>query len=376
MFNLTDDRKYGLAAIGAGLSQLATGQPVNIAGTQAGQMVQQRQMRARLEESGILQRFSPEQRAILAQMPPQAAMSIIAGEAFKAPAAPMQGKVVGDRLVNPVTGQVIADFSQPPAQPDRVRVVTGEEAAAIGLDPEKAYEVTEDAAGNLKNVSGIGGGDTNINMPSAVGTPIGTKGDVMIQDPTAPGGVRIIQAQGSQAEFERRQSIVDGAKEAIEAAENKEEVKELAGRAGMVVLEDIKRVTDKIENAPFWTTGAVGSVLSNIGGTQAADVKALTMTIRGNIGFDRLQQMRDASPTGGALGAINKTELDTLQSVLGSLEQSQSDEQLLYNLERLEAIYTDIMKKAGAYPNAAEFGFEGGAEPISDEDLFRQYGLE
>lgn len=164
MFNLSDDRKLGLAAIGSGLSQLAMGQPVNIMGSPAAQMLQQRQQQTALTESGILNRFTPEQRAILAQMPPAAAMQVIAGEAFRPPAAPMKGTEINGRLVNPVTGEVIADFSDDPEQPDMVRVISGEEAAAMGLDPAKAYEVTNDAAGNLVNVSGIGGGDTNIEV--------------------------------------------------------------------------------------------------------------------------------------------------------------------------------------------------------------------
>ena len=38
--------------------------------------------------------------------------------------------------------------------------------------------------------------------------------------------------------------------------------------------------------------------------------------------------MRDASPTGGALGQVSERELGYLQSVLGSLEQSQTADEL------------------------------------------------
>jgi hypothetical protein len=152
-------------------------------------------------------------------------------------------------------------------------------------------------------------------------------------------------------------------------------------QVGDVVLTDIGRVKEKIEKAPWYapTTGLVGNILKDVGGTRAADVRALTDTVRANIGFDRLQAMRDASPTGGALGQVTERELGQLQAVLGSLEQTQTEGQLLFNLDRLEKIYTDIVKKAEAYPNAAEFGFGGGGEQpaspftgMSDEQVLEE----
>lgn len=135
---------------------------------------------------------------------------------------------------------------------------------------------------------------------------------------------------------------------------------EQVGRYGDIVLTDLARARQKIQNAPWYspTTGMVGNILKDLGGTPAADVKALTSTVRANIGFDRLQAMREASPTGGALGNVTERELSDLQATLGSLEQSQTEAQLLENLDRLEKVYGTIMRKASAYPNAGQFGFE------------------
>lgn len=69
-------------------------------------------------------------------------------------------------------------------------------------------------------------------------------------------------------------------------------------------------------------------------GTPAKNLAATIDTIRANIGFEELQAMRDASPTGGALGQVTEREIAFLQSVLGSLEQSQGHEQLRGNLGR------------------------------------------
>ena len=50
-------------------------------------------------------------------------------------------------------------------------------------------------------------------------------------------------------------------------------------------------------------------------GTEAQATAAKLDTIKANIGFDKLQKMRDASPTGGALGQVSERELGFLQSL-------------------------------------------------------------
>lgn len=102
-----------------------------------------------------------------------------------------------------------------------------------------------------------------------------------------------------------------------------------------VVTQDIDRA---LANTGFWTSGFTGSLSSGVPGTSAHDMKNLINTIKSNVGFDQLAAMRAASPTGGALGSVTERENSLLQSVLGSLEQSQSPEQLKSNLERLKTI--------------------------------------
>ncbi|SFX47816.1 hypothetical protein SAMN04244548_01184 [Paracoccus pantotrophus] len=130
-----------------------------------------------------------------------------------------------------------------------------------------------------------------------------------------------------------------------------------SARAAGIVVQDIDKAIQQVSN---WTAGP-GSALASIPGSGARDLQASLDTVRANIGFDRLQQMREASPTGGALGGIAIQELQMLQAVLGSLDTAQSPDQLRANLERLKQVYQPIAEKAAAYPNAAEFGFGGGA---------------
>lgn len=80
-----------------------------------------------------------------------------------------------------------------------------------------------------------------------------------------------------------------------------------------------------------WTTG-VGGVLANIPGTEAKALAGDLDTIRANVGFEELQAMRDASPTGGALGQVSEMENRLLQSVRASIDQLQNGENVAQNL--------------------------------------------
>jgi len=83
-----------------------------------------------------------------------------------------------------------------------------------------------------------------------------------------------------------------------------------------------------------WTTGFIGSQLSRVPGTPAYDLGRTLDTLLASAGFETLQEMRDNSPTGGALGSVTERELELLQATWGSLSQSQSKEQFEANLDR------------------------------------------
>jgi hypothetical protein len=136
-----------------------------------------------------------------------------------------------------------------------------------------------------------------------------------------------------------------------------------------IALDKIAQARELIDNSSFFNpaTGFGAETAAGIGGTNAANYKAVTDTIEANIAFDALAQMRAASPTGGALGAISERELTLLGATLASLSQAQSPAQAKQHLAELELIYTQIMQKASAYPNASQFGFGGGSAPAPAE---------
>jgi len=135
--------------------------------------------------------------------------------------------------------------------------------------------------------------------------------------------------------------------------------------AADLVSTDIDRVIDMVEKGRWPITGG-WSVLKTIPGTPQHDAQQLLVGIKSNVAFDRLQAMRDASPTGGALGQVSNYENQMLQSAMGSLEQSQRDEQFLPNLKRVKAIYQKVihegLKPGDPVPT-------GKPAPISKADL-------
>tara|TARA_R110000744_G_scaffold293186_2_gene403617 strand:- start:2021 stop:3382 length:1362 start_codon:yes stop_codon:yes gene_type:complete len=106
----------------------------------------------------------------------------------------------------------------------------------------------------------------------------------------------------------------------------------------------------------FFATGVTGQVLSNFASTDAKDLSAAISTVEAAVGFDRLQDMRDASKTGGALGAINTKELQLLSASLGSLDPLQKPETLRANLDSIRERYVKIIKSIEAEKYAYKQG--------------------
>ncbi len=172
------------------------------------------------------------------------------------------------------------------------------------------------------------------------------KGTMLIQGRDEQGNItyQVQPISGSQAELD--------AKKAAEIVTKQTEAKVTSGTT---VLGDITEMKRKIEANPTLTTGMIGSLLLRMGFTTAVDVNELGETIRSNIGFDRLQRMREESPTGGALGQVAVQELNALQASLGSLKTSQSDDQLIRNLERLEKQYQQSMRRILETEGSSEY---------------------
>lgn len=126
-----------------------------------------------------------------------------------------------------------------------------------------------------------------------------------------------------------------------EKIDKKETAQQAAITHANNVINDVQAASTLVDNT---TTGLIGKASSLVPQTAAYDLNNRLATIKANLGFDRLQQMRDASPTGGALGQVAVQELQALQSTVGSLEIGQSRTELARNLNKIEHHYNNWLR--------------------------------
>lgn len=160
-----------------------------------------------------------------------------------------------------------------------------------------------------------------------------------------------VQDANRQADMEafaieeaRRKSIADRMAASAKAAAKKGAPTMPTAAYSEAALEAIRDIERNLGDETWWptswTTGLIGgNIMSAVAGTPAHDVANAITTIEASIGFDRLQAMRDASPTGGALGAVSEKELGLLNASLGSLKQSATRDQFEKNLRAVKRHY-------------------------------------
>lgn len=182
-----------------------------------------------------------------------------------------------------------------------------------------------------------------------------------------PPGYRVVYDDNNNPVFMEPIPGSPEARKAEDADRMKQERATQRNRYADVVVQDVDRALGLVGS----DTAGFGSLLQKIPGSNARNLDALLTTIKANVGFDRLQAMREASPTGGALGAVSDFESRQLQATLGNLEQSQTPEQLKYNLQRFRDTYLDIIHGPGNRP--AE-GADTAPQPGAVEDGYRFNG--
>lgn len=147
----------------------------------------------------------------------------------------------------------------------------------------------------------------------------------------------------------------------------------------------------------FWSSGPAGYLMNSILGPLAPggsyDLQQTLQTVQAAMGFDELQQMRENSPTGGALGQVTDQEIKYLQSMVENMNQWQTPALLRKNLlevrrkvmefktmrqQAFERDYGDMMQGA-IQPGIQGIGTPPGA-PVTPqrrtrEQILQQYGV-
>ena len=118
------------------------------------------------------------------------------------------------------------------------------------------------------------------------------------------------------------------------------------------------------------------SLRKHLPGSPARDLDNDLDTIRTNVSFTELANMKANSPTGSALGSVQVRELEMLEGVIAKLDQTGSKEALLRNLEQIELQGRAAMENAirayaadfppGKYGNPLSNGNDGWAAERED----------
>jgi hypothetical protein len=133
----------------------------------------------------------------------------------------------------------------------------------------------------------------------------------------------------------------------MEDAEKARKRKEQQARAGGTVVQDLQRALNIVQTNPSATgrTAAATALLPDVARAETDYQSALGFveSALSNVGLDTLQQMRENSPTGGALGQVPIQQQKRLEQVLGSLDLTQRKEVVEDNIKRVINIYMDII---------------------------------
>ena len=184
---------------------------------------------------------------------------------------------------------------------------------------------------------------------------------------TIPPGYQLITDPETGAQ--RMEAIPGGpaAAELAAADEAAAKADELAAKGESTVNRSVDfliKAIDKKGLFDFPEAGVAGNLLAHLGVNQeAVDFRNELASLQAVIAFDRLQEMRNASKTGGALGSVSEKELTLLINAYGNLMQSTSSERLKENLMTIKRVMNDIesdpVASAMYYGTTAQAGATG-----------------
>lgn len=173
--------------------------------------------------------------------------------------------------------------------------------------------------------------------------------------PRAEAELAIKRGQAGAAAFDPAQAAAQARKTAAEAAKIEAdriaEAKKVADAARRSEIQKslsnddiLKAIGGAREKISGWSTGVPGQILNNVWGTDAADLSGLLTTVGGNTMLTRMQELKDASPTGATgLGQQTEREGQALRNSIAPIEQGQSAKQLKDSLDQVERHYRRFM---------------------------------
>lgn len=363
--------------LGTGLQQMDRGAPVNVAPVvdryQAQKKAEEQKEQMKSAVQAMREQMSPVQWATFKKMPEPLQMQLImqmVQQQFAPPKVPdpVKGVEVNGNLVNPITGEVIYQGGQKPEMKwiDGIGMVDmnnppSELAAGTYQPPaeepdltsglkEYEYAVSRGYTGSFmdyqRDLKEAGRSSTNVTVGGnkVPGLPEAPKGFTYLYTPD--GDLRVDEngmpmmgvVPGGPADQEQK-----------DLAEKERGRDAQVKRAGGTVVQDLNRALQLLPELGVLSQneGVVGGVsrtgAAKVPGTVANRITQFTESALSNVGLDTLQQMRENSPTGGALGQVPIQQQKRLEQVLGSLNINQPPSVQEANIKRVINIYNDIM---------------------------------
>lgn len=261
---------------------------------------------------------------------------------------------------NATTGEV-TEISRPPSQSGQNsrfgspqvtqsgRLIALDRASgqSVYTDSQEQWESSTDPiSADLQAVTAPDGSVRIVNMRVDPNRQTDRTEDIVTSDQAITGAADRSAAETAASESAKTAEIPVRTRVEAMAEDFSQAPKRLTAARDLVTqVGSLDPVFDRVlENAGTWTVGFGAMVKPP--GSPAANMEADLNTLGANAAFDRLQQMRESSPTGGALGAISEREIDLLTSTVAAIGQSQSPEQFKANVERLRQHYQRISELA------------------------------
>ncbi len=337
-----------MQGIGLGLSQLDAGRTPNLSPVYERMQEQDRQKRMQEAIGPALERMDPGMRQILAAMPASIAAPFIMKTMM--PQEPKQRRIIkgadGFNYFEDGT-RVLPNVAAPPKAPEGWEQLTPEDVTALGLDASKAWQRGLSGA-NTGKITQVGGGGTHVNVTTG-----GSEPDPYLygKDAGLPQGWRYDRQAG-------RAEPIPGGPAAVEAQnlEDKETNKYSSVKLKLgTTLNSIALNLDEIEDGDFLpVTGAVGDFRrTGIGqlltGSDAVDFGNRTNQITDSAALAEIQNMRDNSPTGGAVGQLTDGERVAIGNAVTALNSSTSAEEYTRAAKAYRQLALDLAYGEGSW---------------------------
>jgi hypothetical protein len=207
----------------------------------------------------------------------------------------------------------------------------------MAANPNLSYKDALDMAlSQTKSGTTVNVGPTGIDYgkpPNNMAWRRDSAGNVMTDERGAPIAVPI-----SGTELAEKLSAAEKAEEKAASAKEIAQTTVSRGVKDALTIMESKGLSDILPEA-----GTIGKFLADYTWNQEArDLRRTLQSLQANTAFTRLQEMRDASKTGGALGNVSNVELELLMSSYGSLSQDLSPDRLRENLKNIEKVMGKI----------------------------------